>query len=365
MRQSRADYILLGQFILLIVVGIITLTSAGSVVGFTKFGDNYFFIKRQLVFGVLPGVIAFLVLSKIDYRMWYKYMWYIYAACIGLLLLVFVPGVGLTINGARSWISIFGYTLQPAELAKLGFVLFFAAYLAAIDKHVMNLKSGLLPAFLFTLGPVLLLVIQPDTGTLAIFLAMIFTMLWVAGARYAHLGMLAGVGAAGLALMILNAPYRVARFMTFLHPELDPLGIGYHINQALLAVGSGGLFGQGFGQSRQKFQYLPEVHSDSIFAVFAEEMGFFFAAAFVLLLVFIVLRCLRLAKQSTDNFGRLIVVGITTWFFIQSFLNIGAMIGILPITGVPLPFVSHGGTALMISMAAVGLLTSVSKHRNT
>lgn len=362
-KTFRPDYWLMGAFTLLVVVGLITLTSAGSVVGFTKFDDNYFFIKRQLLLGFLPGVIAFLVLSKIDYRIWHKYMWHIYGLSVLLLVLVFIPGLGLTINGARSWISIGGFTLQPAELSKLGFVIFFAGYLAAIGKDIQELSRGFLPSLLFAMIPVFLLVIQPDTGTLAIFLAMIFTMLWTAGARYAHMIGLALAGIAGLGLMIWQAPYRVARFMTFLHPELDPLGIGYHINQALLAVGTGGLLGQGFGQSRQKFQYLPEVHSDSIFAIFAEEMGFVFAACLVLLFTAICMRGLKIAKNAQDDYGRLLVVGIIMWFIAQAFLNIGAMIGILPITGVPLPFVSHGGTALMVSLAGVGIIMSVSKMK--
>ena len=187
-------------------------------------------------------------------------------------------------------------------------------------------------------------------------------MLFVAGARWSHILGLAGAGLSGLVLMIVMAPYRAARLMTFLHPELDPQGIGYHINQAFLAIGSGGILGRGLGHSLQKYQYLPEVHSDSIYAIIAEEMGLLFALAIVILLILIIARGFMVAKHAPDQFGRLLVSGIIIWFATQSFLNIGAIVGILPLTGVPLPFISHGGTALMIAMGAVGIVVNVSKQ---
>jgi cell division protein FtsW len=205
-------------------------------------------------------------------------------------------------------------------------------------------------------------VLQPDIGTVAILFSIVFGMLFLAGAKYLHMGSLAALGLVGLILMVMIAPYRAARLTTFLHPELDPQGIGYHINQAFLAVGSGGIFGLGLGHSRQKFQYLPEVHADSIFAVIAEEMGFLFVTALVVLFVLIALRGLMIAKSAPDKFAKLLVAGIITWLMVQSFLNIGAMVGLLPLTGVPLPFISHGGTALMVAMAAGGILINVSRH---
>lgn len=187
-------------------------------------------------------------------------------------------------------------------------------------------------------------------------------MLFFAEATYRHLGLLAVVGVIAFLVMIWAAPYRAERFMTFLHPELDPQGQGYHINQAFLAIGSGGLLGLGLGHSRQKFQYLPEVHADSIYAVMAEELGFFVAAGFVVLLLYICLRGLRIAKSAPDTFGRILMIGIIMWFMAQAFLNIGAMVGLLPLTGVPLPFVSHGGTALMVTLAGVGIMVNISKQ---
>lgn len=189
-------------------------------------------------------------------------------------------------------------------------------------------------------------------------------MLFLGRATYSHLVLLALAGIILFLIMIWAAPYRAARFTTFLHPELDPLGQGYHINQAFLAIGSGGFFGLGLGHSQQKFAYLPEVHADSIYAVMAEELGFFVTVAFLFLLMYMALRGFSIAKNAPDDFGKLLVSGIIAWFMIQSFLNIGAMVGLLPLTGVPLPFVSHGGTALMVALAAVGIVLNVSKQTN-
>jgi len=190
----------------------------------------------------------------------------------------------------------------------------------------------------------------------------VFGMLFAAGAKMSHLSGLMACAVIAFFILIFIAPYRAARFTTFLHPELDPQGIGYHINQAFLAVGSGGWLGQGLGGSKQKFQYLPEVHADSVFAIIAEEMGFIVTAGLIFLLLLIARRVLHVAGHAPDDFGRLLVVGIIIWLMAQSFFNIGAMLGLMPITGVPLPFISHGGTALALAMASVGVLVNVSKH---
>jgi cell division protein FtsW len=278
--------------------------------------------------------------------------------------MVFIPGLGSNNNtGAHSWINIFGHSFQPAEFAKLGLIIFLSALLT---KHgyagLQDLKSGFLSVLGMGIIPIVLVILQPDIGTVAVLFSILFVMLFVSGAKWSHIFGLAGVGVAALLLMVIIAPYRLGRVTTFLHPELDPQGIGYQINQAFLAIGSGGFFGRGLGQSLQKFQYLPEVHADSIFAIIAEEMGLVFALGLVVLIVFTIGRSLILAKKAPDQFGRLLVVGIITWFGIQSVLNIGAMVGLLPLTGLPLPFVSHGGSALMIAMAATGIIINVSKQ---
>lgn len=361
-----ADYRLLTYFAILILFGLIVLSFASVAVAADTFDDPNYFLKRQLLFGVFPGIIAFIIASKVHYKVWQTYAWHIYIACLALLVLVFIPGVGASFGtGARSWITLPGFSFQPAELTKLAVVIILAACISAKTRDLRNFKEG----FLFVLGlgllPVGLVALQPDIGTTSILFGIVFALLFVAGANLKHLGALLVVGLGAFATMIAVAPYRAARFMTFLHPELDPQGVGYHINQAYLAIGSGGLFGLGLGHSRQKFAYLPEVHADSIFAILSEEMGFVVAGFLVFFLLLICVRGLRIAKYAPDSFAKLLVAGIMMWFIGQSFLNIGAMVGLMPLTGVPLPFISHGGTALAISMAAVGIVINVSKYSNT
>ncbi len=362
-KDQKADYVLLGYFGILLVFGLVMLTSAGSAVGHEKFGDSYFFIKRQLLFGVLPGLFLFFFFSKLDYRILKRWATAFYILSIGLLSLVFVPGLGSAYGtNAKSWLVLFGNSFQPAEIAKLAMIIFISALISKKGKQLLDLKEG----FLTTLGvgmiPLVLIILQPDIGTVSILFAILFALLFVGRAKLSHIIGLAGAGITALAVMIMVAPYRAARFMTFLHPELDPQGVGYHINQAFLAIGSGGILGRGLGHSLQKFQYLPEVAADSIYAIIAEEMGFIFAVGLIVLLILIVMRGFMVAKNCNDEFGRLLVSGIIIWFATQSFMNIGAMVGIMPLTGVPMPFISHGGTALAIAMGAVGIVVNVSKY---
>lgn len=357
------DYRLFTFFGLIVLIGLVMLVSASMVVGHERFGDSYFFIKRQLLLGIVPGILAFFFFLHVDYRFLKKYYILIFAATVLLLIAPFIPGVGSTLGtAAKSWLVIGNFSFQPSEVAKLGLIIFLAGYLAEKGSHLHDLKKGFLPTLFLACVPTALIVVQPDIGTSFIFFAIIFGLLLVAEARWSHLGLLAAAGIAGFFAMIVVAPYRAARLSIFLHPELDPQGVGYHVNQAVLAVGSGGIFGLGLGQSRQKFAYLPEVHADSIFAVMAEELGFVLITVFLLLLLAFWIRGLKFAKAAPDPFGTLLAAGIIVWFVTQSIMNIGAMVGLLPLTGVPLPFVSHGGTALMVAMAATGVLLNISRH---
>lgn len=363
MKNSAADYKLLTYFAVLILFGLVVLSFASVAIGVERFDDPNYFLKRQLLFGVIPGFVAFIVMSKINYKKWKEYAFFIYLGTLILLSLVFIPGVGASFGtGAKSWISIAGFSIQPAEIAKLGLVIFLAAFITQKGRDLTNLKSGFLVTLAMGCIPIAMIALQPDIGTTSILFGMLFVILFIAGSQIKHLLALMAAGIAGFGAMIAIAPYRAARFMTFLHPELDPQGIGYHINQAFLAIGSGGWFGLGLGHSRQKFAYLPEVHADSIFAIISEEMGFIIAAGLILFIIAIAFRGFRIAKHAPDNFARLLVSGIMVWFVVQSFLNIGAMAGLLPLTGVPLPFISHGGSALMIAMGAVGIVINVSKY---
>jgi cell division protein FtsW len=353
------------SFLLLLLgltaIGLIMLASASWPLGFDRFDDGYYFLKHQLIFGLLPGVIGCLVALRVPYEQLRRFAPHMLGLSILLLVLVFIPGIGAEFGTSRSWIGIGGFSFQPSELVKLTFLIYLAAWLEKRPNHELRaIATGLAP-FLTVLSVIaLLLILQPDTGTLGIIVLTAFAVYFVAGAPLYHLVGLGMIGAGALALLLKFSEYRAARILTFLHPELDPLGIGYHINQALLAIGSGGIFGRGYGHSLQKFQYLPEVAGDSIFAVMAEELGFILGCAFILFYIAFLFRGFKIAESTPDLFGRYLVIGIVAWFGIQAFVNIGAMVGIMPITGVPLPFVSYGGTALAISLTAAGVVLNVS-----
>lgn len=359
----KSDHVFLIYILILVVFGFVALISASAPMGYERFQDTYYFVKKQFLYGLLPGLLFFLILARLQYENLKKIAWPVYLLSLALLILVFVPGVGQIINGSRSWIGIGIFHFQPAELAKLGIILIMSALLSQPERDLDDWKNGLLPVLAVIAPAVLLILLQPDIGTLSILVVIIFGLLFLAKVPNKYLlilGLCAAVAFA--AIMIASPPYRVQRFTTFLHPELDPQGVGYHVNQAFLAVGSGGFWGLGLGHSRQKFQYLPEVNADSIYAIIAEELGFIFSAGLVVLILMIGMRGFKIAKEASDEIGRLLVGGIMIWFVWQSFLNIGAMVGAMPLTGVPLLFISHGGSALMTALAAVGVVASVSRN---
>lgn len=348
---------------LLVVLGLIFLSSASAPLAFERYGSRSYFVLRQIGYGVLPGMVLFLAFARLRRSVLEQIGPWVLGVAIILLLAVFIPGLGVSRSGSRSWLNIGLITFQPAEIAKLGLILALAAW-ATVRRppwfHPRAWALGFLP-FLGVLGVVLgLIALQPDLGTLLIVAAIGVTMAFAAGVRLTHLALLVAAGGTGIAAMIAAAPYRIARLTAFLHPELDPQGIGYQVNQALLAVGSGGWFGLGLGHSRQKFSFLPEVVADSIFAIIAEEIGFVFSVAFLVLLAYVLWRVLRGAFRATDEFDRLVLVGIAAWWGVQSMVNIGAMVGVLPLTGLPLPFVSYGGTALAVALGAAGIVANIS-----
>lgn len=362
--REKFDGVFLGLILGVTFFGMVMLSSASGPVSYARFGDSYYFVKHQLLYGLLPGLIAMFVMMKIPYRTWKKAALPLLILTIVLLVLVFIPGIRAEFGTSHSWVQFGPISFQPSELVKLTFLFYLAAWLETRgEQGVRDIKKGFVP-FLVLLGMVMgLLLLQPDTGSMGIIVVESLAVYFVAGSAISHLAVLGTAGVGLLLLIIKLSPYRAARFMTFLHPELDPQGIGYHVNQALLAVGSGGFFGLGLGHSRQKFQYLPEVQGDSIFAIIGEELGFLFAAALIAFFIVILWRGLQIAKNSPDYFGKFVGVGILTWITFQAFVNIGSMLGLLPVTGVPLPFISYGGTALMTNLAAAGVLLNISMHR--
>jgi cell division protein FtsW len=337
------------------------LASAGVVDGQKKFGDSTYYFKHQFLFGVLPGLALMFLLSKVDYKIWRKTSLLILLIALALLVLVFVPGIGLTLKGARSWILIHGQTFQPAEFLKLALVIYFSAWFGGKEDRSRNFAQGVIP-FLFVLGLIgILLMLQPDLGTLGIVTAIALGLYFIAGIRIKDFAILVLIGVIILGGLVAVAPYRINRVKALFDPASDPRGISYQVNQSLIAIGSGGLFGVGYGHSTQKQGFLPETIGDSIFAVIVEELGL--AGGLVTIGLFMTL-CwflVSIAKGSGDKFARLYVMGITIWIMSQATINIAAVSGIGPLTGLPLPFISYGGTALIMLLASLGIVFNIAK----
>jgi cell division protein FtsW len=362
-RQShQPDYILLSVVGLLVFFGLLFLSSTSSSLAFHQRNqDIYFFVKQQITHGLIPGLIVFYFALRINYQNYHKYFKLFFVASIFLLLIVFIPGLQLEGTSAKSWIHIGDISLQTSELVKLSFIIFLAGWLANVGLQVKSWKNGAWPFIVF-LGIIsVLIVLQPDIGTLSIIVLTSLAMYFVAGANFKHLLVILVAGLLSLIAMVKAAPYRMNRFLAFLDPERDPLGITYQIRQALIAVGSGGWWGLGLGYSRQKFNYLPEPAGDSIFAIVAEEIGFVFSSLFIILFAILMIRGFYVVRHAPDNFGKLIALGIVVWLSAQIFVNIASIIGLLPLTGVPLPFVSLGGTNLLVTLFGIGILANISR----
>jgi cell division protein FtsW len=362
-KQKGPDRVLLFTVMILVAVGLLMISSAGIVFGQSRFGDPYYFLKRQILFGLLPGAVFCFLASLIDYHRLQRFAVPIFITAIVCLILVFVPGLGITAYGARRWFGVGPLSFQPTEMMKLALIIYLSAWLAGRGQlNVRRFSEGFLP-FLAILGFVgLLIYLQPDAGTLGVTGLIAFSIFFSAGANMTHILTFALLAIAGFYFMIHTAAYRMNRLMVFLNPEMDPLGKGYQINQALLAIGSGGLLGLGLGQSRQKFNYLPEPVTDSIYAVMGEELGFLGAAALIFLFCLFAYRGYRVAVLAPDQFGRLLAVGITTWISLQAFINVAAITGVVPLTGMTLPMISYGGTSLVFVLGSVGVLLNISRQ---
>ena len=346
----------------LVVFGLLIFTSAA--LGLLARGGATFtsVAVNQLLLGLVCGSIALYVLSRMDYRKWRPYTPYFFGFALLLTALTFVPGIGLELKGASRWIALGPITFQPVELLKLALVGFLAALYATQFKHADTLRGGVLPLTLLVGLASALLLLQPDTDGAAIIGIASLGMLFAAGGKVWHILLIILVGVGGVGLAAYQRPYLMERFTTFLHPGTDPQGAGYQIEQSLIAVGSGEWTGKGFGQSIEKFAFLPEPIGDSIFAVAAEEFGFLGSIVLVLLYAAVALLGLRIAARAPDPFGGLLVVGLVLLIIGQSFMNIASTVGLIPYSGLPLIFVSHGGTALAISLAEIGVILSVSRR---
>ncbi len=361
-QSRRPDWVFFGMSIVLLCVGLIVLTSASSAVGLKNFDDTYYFLKQQLSQGVLIGFVGGLLLYNIKISFLKKYSLHFFVLSLVLLILVLIPQFGDTRLGASRWLVLGPISFQPSELVKFTFVLYLAAWLEAHQATIKHFKQSFIPFVVIVAVVAGLLLLQPDLGTTGIFVLIALTMYFVAGGALPHISLFGLGGIVSVWLLIKTAPYRAARLTTFLNPDADPQGLGYHINQALLAIGSGGWFGRGLGHSRQKFQYLPESYGDSIFAVLAEELGFVATSIIVMLFIYYFVYAFRLSKRVDDMYESLVIVGLVAWLGWQSVINIGAMVGLLPLTGVPWPFVSYGSTSLVINLASIGLILQISRQ---
>lgn len=347
---------------LLVVVGFFLFSSA-SLGLLAREGARFSSVAfSQLFLGIGMGSAALFLMSRLHYRFLKQYSLYIFIASLALTLAVFIPFIGFSSGGATRWLSLGPVSLQPAEVLKIGTILYLATYLANARARIGEIKTGLL-AFMLILGaPAVVLLLQPDTSTLVVIAAAGSAMFFAAGARWRDIGILALAAVIALGALVAARPYVLDRITTFINPSSDQLDSGYQIRQSLIAVGSGKIVGRGFGQSVQKFGYLPEPIGDSVFAVAAEEFGFLGSSLILALFVAFVLRSFWVAVRAPDYFGGLVVIGITMLVAVQAFINIASMLGVIPLTGLPLPFISHGGTAMFVMLVGMGIILNVSKY---
>lgn len=365
MPAISGDRPLLFTVFILLGIGLLMVTSSGVSYGNIRFGDEYYFLKRQLI-GLSVGLFFLWLFQKISYRFWKRISIPLFFSSVALLVLVLIPGFGTEAYGASRWLDFGPVSFQPSEVMKLALIVYFAAWLSGKDtKRKTDFHEGIIPFAIVLVLVGFLILKQPDMGTLGVLSVIAFSILFASGARLSHIGFLVGSGVFAILILIWLAPYRLKRLLVFLDPEHDPSGAGYQIRQALIALGSGGAFGLGLGHSRQKFSYLPEPMTDSIFAVLGEEFGIFGCVVVISLFVFFAYRGLRIAGRAADDFGRYLAVGIVAWVVFQAFMNIFAITGVMPLTGVPLPFLSYGGTSLAALLGAIGILLNVSKQAKT
>ncbi len=358
--MSKTGKLTFALFFILLTFGMVVLSSAGIVDAQKKFGDSNYYLVHQLLYGVIPGIIIMLVFYYIPTQRWRSWSIYILIVALIMMVSVFIPGIGIGIKGAQRWINLGFITVQPAEFLKFALVIYLAAWFAG-SKGEARAKVSLLP-FLLVLGfTAFLLAIQPDFGTLGIVIMIGIAIYFFSGAKISHLMGLMATFVILITVMSFLAPYRFDRIKTFINPHEDKQGSSYHLNQSLIAIGSGGILGVGYGQSKQKEGFLPEPVGDSIFAIMIEEFGLLGGVTFIALLVVFLFLLFLVGLQNHDMFSRLIVFGVAVWIGGQSFVNMAAITGLIPLTGIPLPLMSYGSSSMVSIMGAMGVVWRISK----
>ena len=348
--------------LIIIIFGLINVYSSSHIWALYKYDDSFYYIKRQAIFACI-GIVAMYVTSRIDYHLYKKYYKQIVIGCFLLLVLVLIPGLGVVRGGSRSWFNFGFFALQPSELFKIGMIIFAAVYIEKNYYHMKKLKYSLKLLGVMGLG-FLLIMLQPDFGSGVVMACSIVVMIIVSPFPFIYFVILGCLGVVGIVLMILSAPYRMERILSFLDPFQDPLGSGFQAIQSLYAIGPGGLLGVGFDKSIQKHFYLPEPQTDFIFAIVAEEYGFIGGVVLIGLYLSLFKTVLKVSQNVEDLFGSLLMIGIISMIGIQTLINLGVVVGLFPVTGVTLPLMSYGGTSLTITLMSIGILINISKSAN-
>lgn len=361
MKKLRIDKVLFIVTVILVIFGLFMVYSASNVVALYKYDDSFYFIKRQAVFAGI-GLSLMILIINLDISKIYKYSSLIFLVSLTCLILVLIPGIGVVRGGARSWIGVGSVSFQPSELMKIGIVIFLSRYFSKYDKDLLKFKYFFF--ILCIIGVVFgLIMLQPDFGTGLVLVLGSFLLLFMTGAPFKYFMLLIIIGILGVIGLVISAPYRMERIFSFLDPWSDPLGSGFQAIQSLYALAPSGLFGLGYNKSIQKHFFLPEPQNDFIFAIIAEELGLVGAVILLLLFLILIYRMIKIGQEVDNLFHKYVAYGIGLVFFVQVFINIGVVIGLLPVTGITLPIISYGGTSLMISLAMIGIVLNISKYR--
>ena len=360
--MKKVDYTLLISVLVISIFGSIMIYSSSYIWAEYKYNDAFKFVKNQVLF-LIVSIILMMMVSKINYKVYYDKANILLISCIILLILVLIPGIGTVRNGSRSWFGIGSFGIQPSEFTKLGLIIFVSKYLSKKDKIVKDIKKGVLPVLgllIFIFG---LIMLQPDFGTGSIIVVTIIVLLFIGGVDFKFFLKIGSIGVVGVVGLILAAPYRLSRILSFLDPWSDPLGSGFQIIQSLYAIGPGGLFGYGLGNSRQKHFFLPEPQTDFIFSIISEELGFF-GCLFVVVMFFIICYTgFKISRKSDDVFAKYVSFGIIFQISFQACMNLMVVTGLIPVTGVTLPFLSYGGSSLLITLVEIGIVLNISRYQ--
>ena len=384
-KKGYLDYTLIVAVVLLIILGILILSSVSATISQEKFGNPFYFLLRQILLGLIPGIILAFLAFKIKLRLLKKWSPIFLLINLFTLILVFLPGIGISLGGAARWVNFKFFSFQPAEFLKLSFFIYLAAWIESKSQGKKEKKipfrslkrrliqssedlewggTGLIVFLIFLAVIGLFLILQPNISTLGVIVAVGMIMYFTSRTPLWHSFLITFIITGGFLTLMKTAAYRLNRLQVFLNPELDPLGKGYQIKQSLIAIGSGGLFGLGLGMSRQKFGFLPESTSDTIFAILTEETGFLGALVIIALFLTFLWRGVKIAKENSSIFSQLTALGISSWICLQAFIHIGSAIRALPLTGIPLPFITYGGSHLVAELIGVGILLNISRQKN-